>query len=386
MYGETNSEGWGAYLSADQGVTWKKIATYPDGVFNRISTINGDYDEFGKVYIGTPGGGFIYGTPTNNPTPPVGQVKIGQETIFLGQTTQAIAFANGDATTSVTWSSSNTEVAEVSAQGVVIGKSGGEADITATAGGSSASVKITVNPTPLVSIPDSTILLIDFDNTVPTVQIQEEGRIQMFVPADGSKTDPANFTSSVANNPDKGSINNSDKVARYDKSTNTTFQLIGFSFPQAQSLDGFLSLSFQIYGPGLEEVFVAFANQSGEQFYNTTVPVTSNNNWASVIVDFPDNTTGLKTLTIFPNPNEADSKTFYVDNIGLQFGDTPPQPNVAVTGVQLSPGTLSLEVRSCQHVISHRVTYRRYEQKRDVRLRQRKRGHCVQYRTRNGSS
>ncbi len=71
MYGETESEGWGAYLSTDQGANWQKIVSYPLGIFDGVRTITGDYDEFGKVYIGFAGNSFVYGTPGNvsPPTP-----------------------------------------------------------------------------------------------------------------------------------------------------------------------------------------------------------------------------------------------------------------------------------------------------------------------------
>ena len=344
MYGETESRGWGAYYSTDQAATWQKIATYPNGVFNRISTINGDYDEFGKVYIGSPGGGFIYGVPTNNPNVAVTQVKLGETSLFLNQTTQALAFANGDATTAVSWSSSNPAVAEVNEQGEVTGKSEGQATITASSGGSSANASVTVKSTTEVTIPENTELLVDFDNISPSVQVDEDGRVKMFVPADGGTQNPADFVSSVVDNPGQGGINNSGKVARYEKTTGTTFQLIGFEFPEVVSLEDASSFSFQLYGPNLQEVYIQLQDESQEVFYDATIPVSGNNSWASVIVEIPAGSPPLKVASIFPNPNDAASQTFFLDNIGIQTGDTPPQSDVAVTGVSLNPTTLALSV------------------------------------------
>ncbi len=76
MYGETEAEGWGAYLSDDQGASWRKLVTYPLGIFDEVRAISGDFDEFGKVYIGFSGNSFVYGTPGTieepEPEPPTG--------------------------------------------------------------------------------------------------------------------------------------------------------------------------------------------------------------------------------------------------------------------------------------------------------------------------
>jgi uncharacterized protein YjdB len=87
-------------------------------------------------------------------------VTLNPATVDVGATSQAIAVArdaSGNVLTgrSVTWSSSNTSVATVDASGVVTGRAGGSAQITAISEGVSGNATITVNapaPTPIATV------------------------------------------------------------------------------------------------------------------------------------------------------------------------------------------------------------------------------------------
>ncbi|MFA6960455.1 MAG: sialidase [Opitutaceae bacterium] len=51
----------GIFRSIDAGATWDKVCDYPLGIFDWIDALDGDKDEFGKVYVGFAGAGFAYG-------------------------------------------------------------------------------------------------------------------------------------------------------------------------------------------------------------------------------------------------------------------------------------------------------------------------------------
>jgi photosystem II stability/assembly factor-like uncharacterized protein len=48
---------WG---SADDGATWVKLGTYPNGSLDGIRAISGDMERPGRVYVGFGGSGFAY--------------------------------------------------------------------------------------------------------------------------------------------------------------------------------------------------------------------------------------------------------------------------------------------------------------------------------------
>ncbi|MDR2496252.1 MAG: hypothetical protein LBD21_03915 [Tannerellaceae bacterium] len=52
---------YGLYRSTDTGKTWSRIGTYPLGIFDYVDDIDGDKNEFGKVYISFASAGFAYG-------------------------------------------------------------------------------------------------------------------------------------------------------------------------------------------------------------------------------------------------------------------------------------------------------------------------------------
>lgn len=90
---------------------------------------------------------------------PVASVDVApaQTSVQVGRTTQLTATprdASGNplAGRTVTWASSNSEVASVSSTGLVTGVAPGSATITATSEGSNGSASVTVNPVPVASV------------------------------------------------------------------------------------------------------------------------------------------------------------------------------------------------------------------------------------------
>ena len=51
----------GIYRSVDSGNTWTKIGVYPLGIYDYVDDMDGDKNEFGKVYVCFAGAGFAYG-------------------------------------------------------------------------------------------------------------------------------------------------------------------------------------------------------------------------------------------------------------------------------------------------------------------------------------
>lgn len=56
------NETYGIWRSTDDGVTWEQIGDYPVTV-DWVTSISGDADEFGLVYVGFTGSSFVYGRP-----------------------------------------------------------------------------------------------------------------------------------------------------------------------------------------------------------------------------------------------------------------------------------------------------------------------------------
>ena len=61
MMGEANGDGYGIYMSADKGVTWKRINDDTQKWGNVRKIISGDPKVYGRVYVGTDGRGIIMG-------------------------------------------------------------------------------------------------------------------------------------------------------------------------------------------------------------------------------------------------------------------------------------------------------------------------------------
>ena len=62
LYGRANGdERFGLYRSSDAGASWELISTAPLGIYGEVTTVTGDPDRPGRVYVGFDGNGFGYG-------------------------------------------------------------------------------------------------------------------------------------------------------------------------------------------------------------------------------------------------------------------------------------------------------------------------------------
>jgi len=59
IQGMVNGE-MGYYLSKDEGQSWDKIGEYPQGIYDYAKVLEADPYEYGKVYAGFKGNGFVY--------------------------------------------------------------------------------------------------------------------------------------------------------------------------------------------------------------------------------------------------------------------------------------------------------------------------------------
>jgi hypothetical protein len=60
------------WRSSDAGASWDRVADYPLGLFDTVTTVTGDPEVFGKVYVGFAGNSFAVGAPadaTSSPLP-----------------------------------------------------------------------------------------------------------------------------------------------------------------------------------------------------------------------------------------------------------------------------------------------------------------------------
>ncbi|NYF87989.1 hypothetical protein RBB79_00635 [Tunturiibacter empetritectus] len=63
VYGLHRGDGqWGVFQSVDEGKTFNRIANYPTGLFDYVTTLAASQDIFGQVYIGFGGNGYAYST------------------------------------------------------------------------------------------------------------------------------------------------------------------------------------------------------------------------------------------------------------------------------------------------------------------------------------
>ena len=135
MYGLVYNE-WGLYRSTNQGAGWVKLVDYPLGLFDIVTAVSGDPDIFGRVYIGYKGNSFVYGDGSAVANVPVQSVSVSPTSVslYIGETQQLTkeVFPSNATEKTVTWSTSNSSVATVSASGLVSGVGAGSVTITAT--------------------------------------------------------------------------------------------------------------------------------------------------------------------------------------------------------------------------------------------------------------
>ena len=58
MVGWVNQYLYGVWQSINDAQSWIQIGTWPDGTLDKITTITGDPNVFGKVYVGFSGSGY----------------------------------------------------------------------------------------------------------------------------------------------------------------------------------------------------------------------------------------------------------------------------------------------------------------------------------------
>ena len=67
LYGrQTGDQANGYFRSIDDGLTWELIGRHPLGNYLNVTSITGDLRIPGRVYVGTSGGGFLYGDPVGS--------------------------------------------------------------------------------------------------------------------------------------------------------------------------------------------------------------------------------------------------------------------------------------------------------------------------------
>ena len=270
-----------------------------------------------------------FSTGSENPT----AVSLIPDSLVLGikeavQLTLTTTPANAGG--GLVWSTQDPTVATLDRNGIVTGVGIGTTSVSvATADGNvSDSVFVQVTATQA----GITFVVADFDEVIPTNGVVEPGKTQMFA---------AGGTTTFAENPDADSNNESAQVVRFDKEEGT-YKLIGFNLSEPLPASPFNTLSFQLYGTNINQVFVVMSNGEGVNLVETQQSVTiADNGWGTVEITIPETAEGnIKDVLIFPNPTDGATATFYVDNVKL-LGDNPADP---VTGVALSADSVNVAV------------------------------------------
>ena len=269
----------------------------------------------------------------DTPAAPVSGVELSEDSVNVGVgetlVLQATVLPATALERGLTWRSSDESVATVDSSGTVSGVSEGVAAVTVTTieGQFTDSVYVTVTP----GSPTRSLIVADFDEVIPTNGVIEPGRTQMFA---------AGGTAAIVSNPVPTAANSSDQVAQFDKAEGT-YKLIGFNLPEATPIDQFQTFSFQLYGTNVTQVYVSLGDGNGTTVTESFQEVNIDQEWGTVTLNIPaDVSTSVKTILIFPDPNNADSATFYVDNVRFDGKGEPVAPEVTIV---VSPETITLE-------------------------------------------
>ncbi len=148
----TSSSVAGMYRSNDQGATWVRVndTAHQYGGRGNAGLIEGDKNVHGRVYMSTAGRGVAY----MNSTVPVTGVTVSPTAVatYVTATQQlsATVWPANATYPSVTWASSNSAIASVSAAGLVTANAPGTTTITVTTldGGFAAGCLVTVTNLP----------------------------------------------------------------------------------------------------------------------------------------------------------------------------------------------------------------------------------------------
>lgn len=81
---------YGIWQSDDEGHSWANLGTFPDGNLVSVSTISGDPEVYGQVYVGLAGGGYLY-LPGHDPIPPTVVDKSGTAEAISSGSESAVA-------------------------------------------------------------------------------------------------------------------------------------------------------------------------------------------------------------------------------------------------------------------------------------------------------
>ena len=269
----------------------------------------------------------------DEPAAPVSGVELSEENVRLaaGETTvlTATVLPENALEQGVNWQSSNESVATVDADGKVSAVAEGEAVITVITrqGAFTDSAYVTVTPGSGIR----SLVVADYDEVIPTVSVVEPGRTQMF---------SSGGTLTIVDNPNPTTDNSSGQVAQFDKPAGT-FKLLGFNLSEAAPAADYQTFSFQLYGNNVTQVYVALDDADGNRVAESFRSVSINDEWGTVTLELPEEAAGsVKTILIFPDPNNADSATFYVDNVRFEGEGEPAAPEVTVA---VSPETITLE-------------------------------------------